>query len=377
MATDKKIMAYRRENGRVGIRNHVIILPVDDISNACVEMIGNNIKGTLALPHAYGRLQFGEDLELHFRTMIGTGANPNVAAVIVVGIEPGWTKRIVDGIAKTGKPVAGFSIEGKGDLKTAAEASVKAKEFVQWATELQRTECKLSELYISVKCGESDTTTGLSSCPTVGNVLDKHVALGGVCSFGETSELTGAEHIVKSKAANKEVEAKFTAMFDDYTKLVFDQKAGTDLSESQPTKGNIAGGLTTIEEKALGNVEKLGKKTKFIDALKPAEAPTKGAGMYFMDTSSAAAEAVTLWMASGAVVHLFPTGQGNVIGNPIEPVIKISGNPKTVASMSDHIDHDVSAILRGEMTLDQAGDELIEIITRTANGRVTAAEALG
>ena len=375
--TDRKILAYRRENGKVGVRNHVIILPVDDISNACAEAVGNNIKGTMALPHAYGRLQFGEDLDLFFRTMIGTGSNPNVAAVIVIGIEPGWTNRIVDGIKKTGKPVAGFSIEGQGDIKTIAQASYKAKEFVQAASEIQRTECKLSELYISVKCGESDTTTGLSSCPTVGNVLDKHVEIGGICSFGETSELTGAEHIVKSKAANKEVEAKFDAMFQDYTKLVFDQKAGTDLSESQPTKGNIAGGLTTIEEKALGNVEKLGKRTKFIDALQPAEEPKKGPGLYFMDTSSAAAEAVTLWAASGAVIHLFPTGQGNVIGNPIEPVIKITGNPKTVATMREHIDHDVSAILRGEMTLDQAGDELIDIIVRTANGRLTCAEALG
>lgn len=377
MATDRKIMAFRRENGKVGVRNHVIILPVDDISNACAEAVAHNIKGTMALPHAYGRLQFGEDLELFFRTMIGTGSNPNVAAVVVIGIEPGWTNRIVDGIRKTGKPVAGFSIEGQGDIKTIAAASYKAKEFVQAASEIQRSECKLSELYISVKCGESDTTTGLSSCPTVGNALDKHVEIGGLCSFGETSELTGAEHIVKAKAANKEVEAKFTAMFDDYTKLVFDQKAGTDLSESQPTKGNIAGGLTTIEEKALGNVEKLGKRTKFIDALKPAEAPARGPGMYFMDTSSAAAEAVTLWAASGAVIHLFPTGQGNVIGNPIEPVVKISGNPKTVATMAEHIDHDVSAILRGEMTLDQAGDELIDIVVRTANGRLTAAEALG
>src|SRR6478609_6166123 len=373
---DRKIMAYRRENGRVGVRNHVVILPVDDISNNCAEMVGRNIVGTLALPHAYGRLQFGEDLDLFFRTMIGTGSNPNVAAAVVIGIEPGWTKRIVDGIAKTGKPVAGFSIEGKGDIRTAAEASLKAKEFVQWASERQRNECKLSELYMSVKCGESDTTTGLSSCPTVGNVIDKHCAVGGVASFGETSELTGAEHIVKSKAANKEVEAKFTAMFEDYTKLVFDQKTN-DLSESQPTKGNIAGGLTTIEEKALGNVEKLGKKTKFIDALKPAEAPARGPGLYFMDTSSAAAEAVTLWAASGAVIHLFPTGQGNVIGNPIEPVVKLSGNPITVKTMSEHIDHDVSAILRGEMTIDQAGDQLIEIIRRTANGRLTAAESLG
>jgi (2R)-sulfolactate sulfo-lyase subunit beta len=372
---DKKIYAYRRENRRVGVRNHVVILPVDDISNAACEAVANNIKGTLALPHAYGRLQFGEDLELHFRTMIGTGSNPNVAAVVVIGIEDGWTKRIVDGIAKTGKPVSGFSIEGKGDIRTIAEASYRAKEYVQWASELQRSECELHELYISVKCGESDTTTGLSSCPTVGNVLDKHCAAGGTASFGETSELTGAEHIVAAKAANETVRREFMAAFDDYTKLVFSQKKD-DLSESQPTKGNIAGGLTTIEEKALGNVEKLGKHTMIAGCLTPATAPS-GPGMWFMDTSSAAAEAVTLWAASGAVVHLFPTGQGNVIGNPIEPVIKLSGNPKTVTTMKEHIDLDVSPILQGEMTIDQAGDALIEMIVRTANGRLTAAEALG
>jgi (2R)-sulfolactate sulfo-lyase subunit beta len=371
----RKITGYRRENGRVGVRNHVIILPVDDISNAACEAVANNIPGTLALPHAYGRLQFGEDLDLHFRTMIGTGSNPNVAAAIVIGIEAGWTKKIVDGIARTGKPVAGFSIEGKGDIATIAEASYKAKEFLQWASELQRTECDFSELYISVKCGESDTTTGLASCPTVGNVIDKHCAANGTASFGETSELTGAEHIVASKAANEEVRRQFFAMFEDYTKLVFDQKTN-DLSESQPTKGNIAGGLTTIEEKALGNVEKLGKKTKFVGCLKPAEAPTQK-GLWFMDTSSAAAEAVTLWAASGAVIHLFPTGQGNVIGNPIEPVIKLSGNPKTVKTMAEHIDVDVSPILQGEMTLDQAGELLLDMIARTANGRLTAAEALG
>lgn len=370
-----KVLGYRRENGRVGIRNHVVILPVDDISNAACEAVANNIKGTLALPHAYGRLQFGEDLELFFRTMIGTGANPNVAACVVIGIEPGWTQRIVDGIAKTGKPVAGFSIERYGDIQTIANASRKAKEYVQWASELQREQCEFSELYISVKCGESDTTTGLSSCPTVGNVIDKSVAIGGTASFGETSELTGGEHIVKAKAANAKVAQQFMAVFKDYTDMIMKEKID-DLSESQPTKGNIRGGLTTIEEKALGNIEKLGKKTKFVGCLKPAEAPTSN-GLWFMDTSSAAAEAVTLWAASGAVVHLFPTGQGNIIGNPIEPVIKLSGNPLTCSTMSEHIDLDVSAILRGEMTVDEAGDKLIEVIVRTANGRLTAAEALG
>lgn len=370
-----KIYGYRRENGRVGVRNHVIILPVDDISNAACEAVASNVAGTLALPHAYGRLQFGEDLELFFRTMIGTGNNPNVAAVVVIGIEPGWTSRIVDGIAKSGKPVKGFSIEKNGQIATVAAATWAAKEMVQTASEIQRTECQFEELYLSVKCGESDTTTGLSSCPTVGNVIDKHCAAGGMASFGETSELTGGENIVEGKAASEEVRKKFRAMFDHYTDMIMKEKTD-DLSESQPTKGNIAGGLTTIEEKAMGNIEKLGKKTRFIDALKPAETPEKGAGLYFMDTSSAAAEAVTLWAASGAVVHLFPTGQGNIIGNPIEPVIKITGNPQTVATMGEHIDVDVSAILRGEMSIDEAGDKLIEMVARTANGRITAAEAL-
>src|SRR5690348_16620670 len=143
---------FRRENGRVGIRNHVIILPLDDLSNAACEAVSNNIKGTLALPHPYGRLQFGEDLELHFRTLIGTGSNPNVAACVVIGIEPGWTNQVVDGIARTGKPVEGFSIEGHGDLSTIAAASRKAQDFVQWATEKQREACSIEDLFVSVKC---------------------------------------------------------------------------------------------------------------------------------------------------------------------------------------------------------------------------------
>ncbi|MGO8790659.1 MAG: UxaA family hydrolase [Terriglobia bacterium] len=370
-----KIRGFRRENGRVGIRNHVVVLAVDDISNAATEGVAHIIQGVLPLPHAYGRLQFGEDLELFFRTMIGTGANPNVAAVIVIGIEPGWTGRIVDGIASTGKPVTGFSIERNGDLKTIEAASRKAQEYVQWASELAREECSLNEVYISVKCGESDTTTGLASCPTVGHVVDRVVAIGGTASFGETSELTGAEHIVQKRAATPEVGEAFMKTFTEYQDFINRHKTD-DLSESQPTKGNIRGGLTTIEEKAMGNIQKIGKHAQYVGVLKPAEAPI-GKGLWFMDTSSAAAEAVTLWAASGAVVHLFPTGQGNVIGNPIEPVIKISGNPLTCKTMSEHIDLDVSRILTGEMTLDQAGEELMNLTVRTCNGRLTAAEALG
>jgi (2R)-sulfolactate sulfo-lyase subunit beta len=375
--SDLKFFGWRRENGRVGVRNHVIILPLDDLSNSACEAVANTIKGTMALPHAYGRLQFGEDLDLHFRTLIGTGANPNVAAVVVIGIEDGWTKRVVDGIAKTGKPVTGFGIEGHGDIATIAKASYVAKQYVQMASELQREECDIGELWVSTKCGESDTTTGLASCPTVGNMYDKLIPRGIYGVFGETSEITGAEHLAKARAASPEIADKWYKMWKAYQDDVIEAHKTDDLSDSQPTKGNIAGGLTTIEEKALGNLEKIGRKSKFIDALEPAEAPAKGPGLYYMDTSSAAAECVTLMAAGGYVVHTFPTGQGNVIGNPIVPVIKITGNPKTMRTMAEHIDVDVTGILRRDQTLETAGDALIGMIQRTANGRLTAAEALG
>jgi len=366
---------YRRDNGRVGVRNHVIVLPVDDISNAAAEAVANNIKGTMALPHPYGRLQFGEDLELHFRTLIGTGCNPNVAAVIVIGIEEGWTKRVVDGIAATGKPVAGFSIELHGDLDTIMRASRQAKEFVQYATALRRVECPISDLWVSTKCGESDTTSGCGANPTVGNAFDKLYELDTTLVFGETSEITGGEHIVAARCANDAVRERFMFMFDRYQAMI-DRWKTSDLSESQPTKGNIAGGLTTIEEKAMGNIQKIGKKCRIDGVIDKAELPTHK-GLWFMDSSSAAAEMVTLCAASGFAVHFFPTGQGNVIGNPILPVIKICANPRTVRTMSEHIDVDTSGLLQREMDLDQAGDKLLECMLATANGRWTAAEALG
>lgn len=366
---------YRRDNGRVGVRNHVIVLPVDDISNAAAEAVANNIKGTLALPHPYGRLQFGEDLELHFRTLIGTGCNPNVAAVVVIGIEEGWTRRVVDGIAATGKPVAGFSIELHGDHDTIMRASRQAKEYVHYATSLSRSECPIADLWVSTKCGESDTTSGCGANPTVGNAFDKLYALGSTLVFGETSELTGGEHIVAERCANDAVRERFMFMFNRYQAMI-DRWKTSDLSESQPTKGNIAGGLTTIEEKALGNIQKIGKRCRVDGVLDKAEIPD-GPGLWFMDSSSAAAEMVTLCAASGYAVHFFPTGQGNVIGNPILPVIKICANPRTVRTMSEHIDVDTSGLLQREIDLDQAGDQLLACMLATANGRWTAAEALG
>ncbi|GJL82127.1 MAG: galactarate dehydratase [marine bacterium B5-7] len=368
-------MGYRRENGRFGVRNHVIVLPVDDLSNSASEAVAHNIKGAMAIPHPYGRLQFGEDLEVHFRTLIGTGSNPNVAAVIVIGIEEGWTKRVVDGIAATGKPVVGFGIEQHGDHETIMKASKAAREYVQWASEKQREQAPLSELWVSTKCGESDTTSGCGSNPTVGNAFDKMYDKGVTMLFGETSEITGGEHLVAERCRDEAVRERFMFMFDRYQDMINRYKTN-DLSESQPTKGNIEGGLTTIEEKALGNIQKIGRKCIVDGVLDKAEAPT-GPGLWFMDSSSAAAEMVTLCGAAGYVVHFFPTGQGNIIGNPIVPVIKLCANPRTVRTMSEHVDVDVSGLLRKEMTPDEAGDALLEMMLRTSNGRLTAAEALG
>lgn len=366
---------YRRENGRVGVRNHVIVLPVDDLSNAASEAVANNIKGAMAIPHPYGRLQFGADLELHFRTLIGTGANPNVAAVVVIGIEEGWTQRVVDGIAETGKPVTGYGIELHGDHETIMQASKTAREYVQRASEAVREEAPLADLWVSTKCGESDTTSGCGSNPTVGNAYDKLYPLGATMVFGETTEITGGEHLVAERCRTPEIRERFMYMFNRYQAVVERHKT-SDLSESQPTKGNIAGGLTTIEEKALGNIQKIGRECMIDGVLDKAEAPD-GPGLWFMDSSSAAAEMVTLCAAAGFVVHFFPTGQGNIIGNPILPNIKICANPRTVRTMGEHVDVDVSGLLRKEMTPDDAGDALLDMMIRTANGRLTAAEALG
>ena len=368
-------MGYRRENGRMGIRNHVVILPLDDLSNAACEAVANNIKGAIAIPHPYGRLQFGADLDLHFRTLIGAGCNPNVAAVVVIGIESQWTGKVVEGIKASGKPVEGFWISGNGDTATITAASKSAYKMVKFASKQQRVSAPLSELWVSTKCGESDTTSGCAANPAVGNAFDRLYEIGSTLVFGETTELTGGEHLVEARCRTPEVKKKFRDMFDRYQGVIERNKT-SDLSDSQPTKGNIAGGLTTIEEKALGNIQKIGKKCIVDGVLDKAETPTIP-GLHFMDSSSAAAEMVTLCAASGFAAHLFPTGQGNVIGNAILPVIKLCANPRTVRLMSEHIDVDVSGLLRREETLDSAGEKLIDSLLRTANGELTAAEILG
>ena len=367
------VTGYRRPGGAVGVRNHVVVLPVDDLSNAVCEHVAAAVPGTVALPHHYGRLQYGEDLDLLFRTLIGNGSNPNVAAAVVIGIEPNWTAHVAEGIAERGTPVESFSIERSGDLRTLERAARAAQRLLQDASEARRTPVDAAELLISIKCGESDTTTGLGSCPTVAQVVDRHVAAGGTVIFGETTELTGGEDLIAARCVDDDVRRRFQAFYDGYLAEV--ERSGANLLGSQPTQGNIRGGLSTIEEKALGNIAKTGT-APVVDALAPGVRPSRP-GLNFMDSSSAAAEFVTLMGAAGAVLHLFPTGQGNVIGNPIVPVVKVTANPITATTMPEHIDLDVSGLLRGAENLAGAGERLWELVARTAGGRLTCAEALG
>lgn len=369
---DNKLKGYRRENGDIGIRNHIVIIPVDDISNAAAEGVSKLIPQTTPLPHPYGRLQYGDDLDLLFRTLIGHGKNPNVAAAIVIGIEPNWTEEIVEGIAETGKPVAGFSIETHGDLETIRDAANKAKEFVQEASEVSREPIELGEMTFSAKCGESDTTTGLASNPAVGVAVDRLVEKGARFIIGETSEVAGAEHIIAEQTVSEEVKQNFLDMYEHYMDEI--ESHGGDIHGSQPTQGNIAGGLSTLEEKALGNIEKAGE-TPIKSVLDYAEQPNEP-GLHFMKSSSAAAEMVTLCAAGGSAAHLFTTGQGNIVGHPLLPVIKTTANPKTAREMNEHIDVDISGLLQQTMEMEEAGDALMDMLRKTINGRRTAAETL-
>lgn len=369
---DYEIEAYRRENGQYGIRNYVLLLPLDAVSCQICRGVNQLINGTKTFYHPYGRMQFGKDLELHFRTLIGTGCNPNVAAVIVIGIEPEWTRVVAEGVAKTGKPVVSFASTGNGDLRTIEAASRKAMEYVRYATGLKRERVSLKDLTIGLKCGESDTTSGFASNPAVGVVTERLTEAGGTLMFGETPELTGAEQVLIHSFQTEELQREFKEVYQSYYNFILSQ--GVDLLGSQPNKGNIAGGISTIEEKAMGNIQKIGK-AKIQGILDTAECPP-GPGLYFMNTSSAAADLLTSMAAAGAVMNLFTTGKGNNVGNPICPVVKITANKETCKNSGENIDVDISDVIYGNLSLQAAADQIEEYMVCVADGEYTAAEIL-
>lgn len=370
----KSFLGYRRPDGQVGLRNHVAVLAAMDNINGVVHKIAHQVRGTVPLPVWYGRGQFGQDEEMTFRTLVGIGRNPNFAAVLVVSLEPVSAEKLATAIAACRKPVAWVTVQSAGNsIAAVAEGSRLALEMVGQATEQTREAIGLNELILGVECGGSDTTSGIASNPALGYVADRVVDAGGTVLLSETSEFMGAEHILARRAVSPDVASRILAA----VKRIEDDAAsrGVSILGANPVPDNIAGGLTTIEEKSLGAIAKGGTRP-IQDILGFAQRPT-GKGLYLMDTPAPAAESMTGLAAGGVQMILFSTGKGNSVGSTLAPTIKVSGNPETVAKMGPNIDYDVSDVFRGIADLASAGEALLEHVVKVCSGKMTRSEILG
>ncbi|VTU12981.1 MULTISPECIES: UxaA family hydrolase [unclassified Variovorax] len=364
---------YRRPDGRVGIRNHVAILAVMDNANGVVRHLAQLVRGTLPLPVWYGRGQFGADDELFRGTQVGLASNPNIAAVLVVSLEQVSARKVAEAIAASGKPVESISIQDVGGTVEAIAKGMRIlASMVQNATAQRPERCPLSALTLGVECGGTDTTSGLASNPALGWVADQVVDAGGVVYLSETSEWMGAETVLARRARDESV-AK--SIFAAVKRIEDDAHArGVDIRGANPVPDNIRGGISSIEEKSLGAIIKGGTGT--IQDVLPYGQRASGKGLYLMDTPAPAAESMTGLAAGGAQLIVFTTGQMNIMGCPIAPTIKITGNPRTAQRLADNVDVDVSSLLAGE-ALETVGAQLLECLLQTASGRLTRAEIFG
>ncbi|TAL87915.1 MAG: hypothetical protein EPN62_00515 [Candidimonas sp.] len=373
MSRGETFWGYQRPNGSVGIRNHVAVLSVTDSVNGIVRHLAQLVKGVLPVTVWYGRGQFGEDNLIFRRTQIGLASNPNIAAVLVVGLESVSVHNVAQGIAKSGKPVASISVQDIGGTVEALAKGIRLLiPLVQDASAQRAKPFPLSELVLGVECGGTDTTSGIASNPALGWVADRVVNAGGIVYLSETSEWMGAEHILSKRALNPQVS---DAIYSSVRKIEDDARVrGVDIRGANPVPDNIRGGITTIEEKSLGAIIK-GGTSQIQGVLRYAEHPD-GKGLYLMNTAAPAAESMTGLAAGGAQMIIFTTGQMNVMGCSIAPTVKITGNPRTAQRLADNVDVDVSKMLKGE-TLERAGKRVFDAMMSTASGRLTRAEALG
>ncbi|MEL5898044.1 UxaA family hydrolase [Clostridium sporogenes] len=372
----KKLYGYRRENGKVGIRNHVLILPASVCASEVSARIAAHVNGAVSVPNQHGCCQVGADLDLTIQILKNLGKNPNVASVLVVGLgcEGAPAKEIAEEIRRdTGKRAECLIIqECGGTIKTEAEGIRIASEMAREAAKLKKEEIDVTEITLAIECGGSDTTSGLASNPAVGYASDKLVSLGGTSIFSETTEFIGAEHILARRAITKEVGDKILEIVANCEKKA--NTMGVDMRGGQPTPGNIQGGLTTIEEKSLGCIYKGG--TAPIDGvLDYAEVPSNK-GLYVMDTPGQDIESITGMVAGGATIVVFTTGRGTPTGNPLAPVIKVTGNPDTFVKMNDNMDINAGTIIDGTKTVQEVGEEVFEEMLEVVNGKQTKAESL-
>lgn len=367
-------MGYRRPDGRVGVRNHVAVLSAMDNTNATARRIAGIVKGTIALTTPFGRTQIGDDFEMTLKTLAGIARHPNVAAVLVLSIEESSATRLAERIVDSGKPVAVLGLQNAGSSVALTEkATGLVSDMVIRASEQSRERCEFSELVVGVECGGSDATSGIVSNPVTGLFADRHIDAGGTIILSEPAEFIGAEHILAARTPDPDNRQRIREMvkwFEDEAK-----RWSVDMRGTNPTPDNIKGGLTTLEEKSLGAIAKGGSRP-IVEVVDYADGPSKK-GLVIMNTPSAACESMTGLVSGGAQMIIFSTGRGNAVGAPVAPTIKVTGNPHTARAMSENIDVDLSPVVSGDESREEAADRLWEDAVKIASGKMTRCEVLG
>lgn len=371
----RPFLGYRRPDGRVGVRNHTLILSINGLALRASERIARNLPGALLVTTPAGRGQVEPDLGLHLDQLVGLGRNPNVGAVLIVGVDQATSDHVAARIAQVGKPVASVSFAecGEDALSVSDLGLRRAAELSRTASRARRVQVELAELIVAVECGHSDATSGLASNPVVGAAVDRLVAAGASVIVGETVEWLGAEHLLAARAANAEVAARIRQAVAGREEIAI--ASGRSLTGNNPGEENLKGGLSTIEEKSLGAIVKSGSGP-IAGILGVAEAPSRP-GLYLMDGPSFSPDSMTGFAAAGATIMLFTTGPGNSFANAIAPTIKISAHPETVARLPTQIDFDAGPVLAGQETLASGSERLIETILDVADGTLTLGEIVG
>jgi altronate dehydratase large subunit len=371
-------LGYRRADGRVGTRNHVLVVPTVICSSVVAERVAASAAPVAtALPHLAGCGQLGPDMRVTHDTLAAYCAHPNVGAVVVIalGCEQVVAQMLAETARRHGKPAEIVAIQSEGGtIRATKKGGEIAQAFAGVLAAAERAWCDVSDLVVSLKCGGSDYTSGLASNPTLGRVTDRLVSMGGTAVLGEIAEIMGAEHLLAARAADPTIATKLIRVI---TRVETEARAlGLDIRGTQPSPGNIRGGLTTIEEKSLGATHKGGERAPLADVVGYA-APITRKGLTVMDTPGLDVESVTGMVGGGAQVVVFTTGLGTPTGNPIAPVIKVTGNARTARQMADNIDLDVSGIMDDSETLDAAADRMFAEVLTVASGKQTSAEQLG
>ncbi|MGG3571036.1 UxaA family hydrolase [Bacillus gobiensis] len=372
---EKTFWGYRRSDGRVGVRNHVLILPTITCATQAAKQITELVHGTVSFIHQHGCAQVGVDYDQTFRTYVGMGANPNVYGVVVLGLgcETHQARSVAGELAKTGKPVEVVSIQDHGGtLGAIAEGSKIAAKMVQDASAQMRELCDFSELVIGTECGGSDACSGLSANPAVGVVSDMLVDHGGTAILAETTELIGAEHLLAQRAADDRTAKRVYEVIGAMENRAI--KMGVDIRTGNPSPGNIKGGLSSLEEKSLGASNKSGSRP-LQEVIDYAQAPSKK-GLVWMDTPGHDIEQLTGMVAGGAQIVLFTTGRGTPTGSPIAPVIKIATNTRMFEEMGDNMDLNAGTVIEGKESIESVGRHILDEIELVASGKFTKAEIL-